>query len=56
MKDISFLNCRMHTASMAETVATIKSRLCEKQFTQACGGECCQAGQHAEGSAAKNIC
>ena len=34
MRKLSFLDCKMHSVTMADTVATIKSRLCGKQFTQ----------------------
>ena len=34
MKEFQFLNCRMHSASMAQTLDAIKQRIQKKQFTQ----------------------
>ena len=34
MKELIFLDCRMHSITMADTVSAIKSRLFEKKFTQ----------------------
>lgn len=34
MKEFQFLNCRMHSATMAQSLETIKQRIQQKKFTQ----------------------